>query len=84
MGTVRVVFVERDGKEVTVEHAPTGVSLMETAKANRVDGILGECGGGCACATCHVYVDAEWLTGDVTNVEGGLAAFLGGFFNHRR
>jgi len=60
MSTVRVVFVERDGAEVVVERAATGVSLMETAKANGVDGILGECGGGCACATCHVYVDPDW------------------------
>jgi len=61
MSTVRVVFVERDGTEVVVEDAAAGVSLMETAKANGVDGILGECGGGCACATCHVYVDPAWL-----------------------
>jgi len=61
MSTVRVVFVERDGAEVVVENAATGVSLMETAKASGVDGILGECGGGCACATCHVYVEPGWL-----------------------
>jgi 2Fe-2S ferredoxin len=34
---------------------------MELARANGVEGILGDCGGGCACATCHVYVDAKWL-----------------------
>lgn len=61
MSGIRVVFVERDGTEVVVDNAATGVSLMETAKANGVDGILGECGGGCACATCHVYVDPAWI-----------------------
>ena len=61
MSTVRVVFVQRDGTEVVVANAPVGVSLMETARANGVDGILGECGGGCACATCHVYVEPEWM-----------------------
>jgi len=61
LSTIRVVFVERDGREVVVEDAAVGVSLMETAKAHGVDGILGECGGGCACATCHVYVDPAWV-----------------------
>lgn len=61
MSGIRVVFVERDGTEVVVDGAATGVSLMETARANGVDGIPGECGGGCACATCHVYVDPAWI-----------------------
>jgi 2Fe-2S ferredoxin len=60
MSTLKVTLVERDGKEITIDDAGVGKSLMEVAKANGVDGILGECGGGCACATCHVYVDAQW------------------------
>lgn len=60
MSEIKVIFVERDGTEVVVENAATGRSLMETATANNVDGIPGECGGGCACATCHVYVDPAW------------------------
>lgn len=60
MDKVKVTLVERDGKEVTIEDAAIGESLMEVAKGRGVDGILGECGGGCACATCHVYIEPEW------------------------
>ncbi len=60
MNTVTVTLVQQDGVEVTIPNAPTGASLMEVAKANAVEGILGECGGACACATCHVYVDPQW------------------------
>lgn len=60
MATITVTFVEQSGREVTVDDAATGQSLMLVAKDNDVDGILGECGGGCACATCHVYVEPEW------------------------
>ncbi len=40
---------------------PNGWSLMQGATANGIDGILGECGGSCACATCHCYVDEDYL-----------------------
>jgi 2Fe-2S ferredoxin len=40
---------------------PAGVSIMHAALHNRVEGILGECGGSCMCATCHVYVDPSFL-----------------------
>ena len=60
MSVVKVTMVQLDGDVVIIEDAATGVSLMEVARANGVDGILGDCGGGCACATCHVYVDPEW------------------------
>lgn len=39
---------------------PEGTSLMRAATDNRVPGIDGDCGGNCACATCHVYVDPDW------------------------
>jgi 2Fe-2S ferredoxin len=45
------------------EHRITGTvgqSLMEVARAEGVEGILADCGGACSCATCHVFVDAEW------------------------
>jgi ferredoxin, 2Fe-2S len=40
---------------------PLGMSVMQGALNHRVEGILGECGGGCMCATCHVYVDPAYL-----------------------
>jgi ferredoxin, 2Fe-2S len=42
--------------------APSGMSVMQAALNHRVDGILGECGGNCMCATCHVYVDPDFLS----------------------
>lgn len=56
---MRVTFVEPSGAEKTVE-AKAGDSLMQTALNNGVDGIVAECGGSMACATCHVYVDEDW------------------------
>jgi 2Fe-2S ferredoxin len=56
----RVVFVQPDGARRDVE-APIGITLMEVARQNAVAGILAQCGGACACATCHVYVHASWF-----------------------
>ncbi|ATE65233.1 2Fe-2S ferredoxin [Rhizorhabdus dicambivorans] len=55
----KVTFVESDGNvhELEVEN---GLTLMEAAVDNMIPGIDAECGGACACATCHVYVDAGW------------------------
>ncbi len=60
MASIEVTLIERDGTERTIADAETGKSLMQVARDNDVDGILGECGGSCACATCHVYVEPEW------------------------
>ena len=62
MGTISVRFVESNGREVTISDAQIGHSLLETAKAHAIEGVLGDCGGGCACATCHVYIDEAWRT----------------------
>ena len=56
----KITFIQHDGKEQTVEGS-NGMSVMETAVKNMVPGIDADCGGACACATCHVYVDAAWL-----------------------
>ena len=40
---------------------PAGMSVMQAAMNHKIEGILGECGGNCMCATCHVYVDASFL-----------------------
>jgi 2Fe-2S ferredoxin len=55
-----VTYVEHDGTQHAVE-VPVGLSVMEGATNNGVAGIDADCGGACACATCHVYVDPEWL-----------------------
>ena len=59
----RVTFVDRGGVEHVLE-AYQGETLMELAKRNNIDGILGDCGGACACATCHVYVEEPHLLAD--------------------
>ena len=55
-----VTYIEFDGAAHNVE-VPVGTSLMRGAVVNNIAGIDGDCGGECACATCHVYVDAAWL-----------------------
>ena len=56
----RVVFVQPNGESQTVD-VPAGTSLMNAAVKHGVDGIIGECGGVCMCATCHIYVHEEFL-----------------------
>jgi 2Fe-2S ferredoxin len=56
----KIIFVEPSGEIREVE-APVGISVMEAAKQRGVTGIVAQCGGACACATCHVYVDASWF-----------------------
>lgn len=56
----RVIFVGPDGVEHDVD-AEDGHSLMEAAVRSGIDAIRADCGGGCACATCHVHVDEAWV-----------------------
>ena len=56
----KVTYIEYDGTRHEVE-VPLGLSVMRGAVDNDVPGIDADCGGSCACATCHVYVDAAWL-----------------------
>lgn len=62
MGAITVTFVQPDGVEKTIIDGGVGESLMELATANGIVGILGDCGGSCACATCHVYVEPTWMS----------------------
>jgi ferredoxin, 2Fe-2S len=68
----------RDGKggEQTVE-AEIGSTVMEAAIKNGIPGIVAECGGACACATCHVYVDEAFmsLVGDPQPMEEDMLDF---------
>jgi 2Fe-2S ferredoxin len=56
----RITYVEHGGKEHVVE-VPTGLTVMEGARDNGIPGIEADCGGACACSTCHVYVDPAWV-----------------------
>ena len=56
----KITYIEFTGKEHVVE-VKNGMSVMEGAVKNLIPGIDADCGGACACATCHVYVDKAWL-----------------------
>lgn len=54
-----ITLISHDGQSVAIQ-APSGLSLMQAAVNHGVAGIVGECGGAAACATCHCYVDEAW------------------------
>jgi ferredoxin, 2Fe-2S len=56
----KIKYIEHTGKEHEVD-VPAGWSVMEGAVKNLIPGIDADCGGACACATCHVFVDDAWL-----------------------
>jgi 2Fe-2S ferredoxin len=72
----RITFIQPDGTEQVVD-GELGMTVMETAKTHLVDGIEAECGGACACATCHVYVDEAWKekTGAPSQMEEDMLDF---------
>ena len=74
--TPAVKFVGPDGSERIVD-AKVGDVLKDVAKGAKVDGIVAECGGNCACATCHVYVDEAWRekVGSPTPMEEDMLDF---------
>jgi ferredoxin, 2Fe-2S len=55
----KITFIQHNGSEQTVDGVP-GMTVMETAIKHEVAGIDADCGGACACATCHVYIEPEW------------------------
>ena len=73
---VKITFVLPDDTKMEVD-AEEGLTLMENARRHDVPGIVAECGGACACATCHVYVDPAWLerTGERTLLEQDMLEF---------
>lgn len=75
----RVQFIAFDGSRHPVD-VPVGTTLMRAATDNGVPGIDGDCGGQCACATCHVYIDGPWaqLTGARTQMEDDMLNFSAG------
>lgn len=72
----KVTFIEHNGKEYTVE-AANGLTVMEVAVKNLVPGIDADCGGACACATCHVYVDPAFAdkVGEKSDMEQTMLDF---------
>ena len=56
----KITYIDSNGNSKTIDVA-NGLSVMEGAIQNNIPGIDADCGGGMACATCHVYVKEEWL-----------------------
>ena len=56
----KITYISHDGKKNTTE-VPTGLTVMEGALQNNIQGIDADCGGSMACATCHVYVSENWF-----------------------
>lgn len=72
----KITFIQPGGESQTVD-AENGLTVMEAAKLNDIPGIEAECGGACACATCHVYVDDAWraATGKPSEMEEDMLDF---------
>lgn len=72
----KITYIQPDGSRQEVEAEP-GSTVMEAAIRNGVPGIEAECGGACSCATCHVYVDEDWVaaTGEAEPMEQDMLDF---------
>ncbi|MDD3838639.1 MAG: 2Fe-2S iron-sulfur cluster-binding protein [Phenylobacterium sp.] len=72
----KITYIEFDGTEHVVD-VKSGLSVMEGAVKNNIPGIDADCGGACACATCHVYVDEAWRdkTGSMSAMEESMLDF---------
>jgi 2Fe-2S ferredoxin len=75
----KITYIEHNGTEHVVE-VPNGLSVMQGAVNNDIPGIDADCGGACACATCHVFVDPDWfaLTGEKESMEMSMLDFANG------
>ena len=73
----KITYIQFDGTETAVEIKP-GLSVMEGAIKNNIPGIDADCGGACACATCHVYVDEAFQaeTGRASAMEESMPGTL--------
>ncbi len=72
----KITYIDHNGDATTVD-VQDGLSVMEGAIRNRIAGIEGDCGGACACSTCHVYVDPQWRsqTGSASDMEEDMLDF---------
>jgi 2Fe-2S ferredoxin len=74
---VHVTYIDSSGIARTLE-AISGISVMEAAKQNGIPEIDADCGGVCACATCHAYVEQAWLDrfSPMSRIENSLLSLL--------
>jgi 2Fe-2S ferredoxin len=74
MSFIKLTFVQPGGQEQTFEVSDLKQTLKDVARAHGVRGIAADCGGACACATCHVHVDPGWIdrVGRATGVEADM------------
>ena len=81
----RITYIEHNGKEHVVD-VDNGMSVMEGAVKNLVPGIDADCGGACACATCHCYVDDAFKakTGEKSEMEQSMLDFAEGVTEQSR
>lgn len=81
----KITYIEFNGHEHVVE-VEAGLSVMEGAKRNGIPGIDADCGGGCSCGTCHVYVSASWQArvGGRTPIENATIEFADNVQPHSR
>ena len=56
----KITYIEHNGTEHVID-VPAGMTVMEGARDNNVPGIDADCGGACACSTCHAYIDPAWV-----------------------
>lgn len=72
----KITYVDHTGEERVIE-ATNGETVMETAIKNSIPGIDADCGGACACATCHVYIDEAFMpkVGNPEDMEQSMLDF---------
>ena len=74
MGNLKITMTDLDGVVHQFDNVEEGTSLMELGRQHGVAGIMGDCGGACACATCHIYVAQDWFarTGGPDEIEHAM------------
>ena len=72
----KITYIQFDGSESVID-VKSGLTVMEGAVKNNVNGIDADCGGACACATCHVFVDEAWVqkVGEKSAMEESMLDF---------
>lgn len=81
-----ISFIQHDGRVDRIDDVRPGTTVMEAAVKNAVPGIDADCGGACACATCHVYVSVDWVAavGARTDMEQAMLEFAEGVQDNSR